>query len=254
MHANIKGEAAETNLISKRRWEETRWADYFGSFNHSQIRGTPVEQDSFCLAELIEGQTVINFRALIALMGFLKPGSSGFPLMCWRNPASPFISVFFSLRQTASDLSLGVTCTRKPPGELPHRTGELHMRMVQNVSFLKLMIFAVGFIAFTAWAAPTEAAGPLYRSTYPSKITYKLGSGLGNILFCWVEIPLEINEQIQNTDPFTGTIVGFGRGLWFTARRFVLGVVDVITFPIDIYGNNYQSIQRTEFPFIDHVE
>ncbi len=103
-------------------------------------------------------------------------------------------------------------------------------------------------------SASANAAGPLYRSTYPSKITYKLGSGIGNVLFCWVEIPLEINEQIQNTDPFTGSIVGFWRGVYFTFRRLGLGIVDIVTFPIDIYGNNYQSIQRTEFPFIDEVE
>lgn len=99
-----------------------------------------------------------------------------------------------------------------------------------------------------------SATGPLYGSTYPSKVTGKLWRGLSNTLFCWVEVPLEINEEIQDTDPFTGFFVGFGKGLWFTGRRLVLGVVDIVTFPVDIYSNNYQSVQRTEFPFIDEVE
>lgn len=99
-----------------------------------------------------------------------------------------------------------------------------------------------------------QAAGPLYRNTYPSKVTNKLGRGLGNVIFCWCEFPIEINREIQNTDPVTGTVVGFGRGLWFTVRRLGLGVVDIVTFPIDIFGNNFQSVQRTEFPFIDEVE
>lgn len=130
------------------------------------------------------------------------------------------------------------------------------MRQTDWLFRLRYMLAAAVMMAVVAFAVPTpaSAAGPLYRSTYPSKVTYKLGSGIGNILFCWAEIPLEINEEIQNTDPFTGTIVGFGKGLWFTGRRFVLGIVDVVTFPFDIYGNNYQSIQRTEFPFIDEVE
>jgi putative exosortase-associated protein (TIGR04073 family) len=101
---------------------------------------------------------------------------------------------------------------------------------------------------------PAHAVGPLYGSTYPSKITAKLGRGLGNLLFCWVEIPIEINEEIQNTDPLTGTVVGFGEGVFYTVTRLGLSVVDIVTFPVDVYGNNYQSIQRTEFPFIDEVE
>ncbi|MCC6546103.1 exosortase system-associated protein, TIGR04073 family [Candidatus Sumerlaeota bacterium] len=99
-----------------------------------------------------------------------------------------------------------------------------------------------------------RATGPLYGSTYFSKIFAKLGRGVGNIAFCWVEFPYEINHGIQNTDPTSGTFTGFFRGLYFTGQRLVLGVVDVVTFPIDIYGNNYQSIQRTEFPFIDEVQ
>ncbi len=118
--------------------------------------------------------------------------------------------------------------------------------------FLTFALLVGGMLILSAPQA--QAEGPLYRSTYPSKITYKLWSGVGNVLFCWTEIPLEINEEIQNTDPFTGSVVGFFKGLWYTGQRFVLGVVDIVTFPIDLYGNNYQSIQRTEFPFIDEVE
>lgn len=117
------------------------------------------------------------------------------------------------------------------------------------------MLAGIAFLAM-AMMAPSiaDARGPLYRTTYPSKVTHKFWSGAGNALFCWVEIPIEINEEIQNTDPFTGTLVGFGTGLWFTVQRLGLGVVDMVTCPFDIYGNNYQSIQRTEFPFIDEVE
>ncbi|MBI1290420.1 exosortase system-associated protein, TIGR04073 family [bacterium] len=114
--------------------------------------------------------------------------------------------------------------------------------------------FALGLVFSLALMVPASAVGPLYGSTYPSKITSKLGRGIGNLLFCWVEIPIEVNEEIQNTDPVTGTVVGIGEGLFYTVQRLGLSVVDIITFPIDVYGNNYQSIQRTEFPFIDEVE
>ncbi len=118
-----------------------------------------------------------------------------------------------------------------------------------------LALLGTCFALIFALSAPkVDAAGPLYRSTYPSKITNKLWRGVGNVAFCWVEIPLEINKEIQNTDPFTGSVVGFFTGLFYTGQRFVLGAVDIVTFPIDVYGNNFQSIQRTEFPFIEEVE
>ncbi|MEQ8822119.1 MAG: exosortase system-associated protein, TIGR04073 family [Sumerlaeia bacterium] len=114
--------------------------------------------------------------------------------------------------------------------------------------------FAVLLASAALAPSVTDARGPLYGVTYPSKITGKLWSGVSNCLFCWSEIPIEINSEIQSTDPFTGSVVGLGKGLYFTGQRLVLGVVDVVTFPIDVYDNNYQSIQRTEFPFIDEVE
>ena len=120
---------------------------------------------------------------------------------------------------------------------------------------LRLLTATLAVTVLVAAAAPAFAGrGPLYGSTYPSKVGGKLGRGLGNVFFCWMEFPLEINRETQNTDPVSGTAVGLGQGLWYTARRFALGAVDILTFPIDTYGNNYQSIQRTEFPFIDEVE
>lgn len=128
------------------------------------------------------------------------------------------------------------------------------MQSIRNRIAFRSLLAGIVVILTVALATPAYAAGPLYRSTYPSKITNKLGRGLGNIVFCWVEIPLEINEEIQNTDPFTGSIVGLGKGIFYTGQRLVLGAVDVVTFPVDLYGNNYQSVQRTEFPFIDEVD
>lgn len=118
------------------------------------------------------------------------------------------------------------------------------------------LAFAGLAMALTLAGAPgtADARGPLYGTTYPSKISGKLVSGVANILFCWCEIPIEINREIQNTDPLTGSVVGLGKGLAFTGQRLGLGAVDAITFPVDLYGNNYQSVQRTEFPFIDEVE
>ncbi len=127
--------------------------------------------------------------------------------------------------------------------------------MTNNKAPFRFFIIAAALLGGLMIAPQfAQARGPLYRTTYPSKITYKLWSGVGNVFFSWCEVPIEINREIQNTDPFTGTFVGLGKGFWYTGRRFVLGAVDVVTFPVDLYGNNWQSIQRTEFPFIEEVE
>src|SRR6056297_1370202 len=100
----------------------------------------------------------------------------------------------------------------------------------------RFLLAAVAFAVLVAFTPNhADAGGPLYRTTYPSKITHKMWSGVGNMLFSWCEIPIEINREIQNTDPFTGSVVGFGQGLWYTGQRFVLGLVDTVTFPVDIY-------------------
>jgi putative exosortase-associated protein (TIGR04073 family) len=128
------------------------------------------------------------------------------------------------------------------------------MRRALNRRMILLAVAAAAVIGATAAPSIADARGPLYGSTWPSKVTGKLWRGVGNTAFCWVEIPVEINREWQNTDPFTGTIQGFVQGLWFTVRRLGLGIADVVTFPVDIYSNNYQSIQREAFPFIDEVE
>ena len=115
-------------------------------------------------------------------------------------------------------------------------------------------VAGVLLLALLAIPSASHARGPLYGTTYPSKITGKLSRGVANTVFCWCEIPIEINREIQNTDPFTGSVTGLGRGVFYTGQRLVLGLVDVLTFPINVYSNNYQSIQRTDFPFIDEVE
>ncbi|MDX1973708.1 MAG: exosortase system-associated protein, TIGR04073 family [Candidatus Sumerlaeia bacterium] len=117
-----------------------------------------------------------------------------------------------------------------------------------------LLAGALCLTALVANPGVADARGPLYGSTYPSKITGKLWGGVSNVLFCWMEVPIEINREIQKTDPFTGTVVGFGQGIYYTGKRFWLGTVDAVTFPVDLYKNNYQSVQRSEFPFIDEVE
>lgn len=86
-------------------------------------------------------------------------------------------------------------------------------------------------VLFLMIAISANAAGPLYKTTRASQITNKLLRGVINIPFCFMEIPRSINQNVQNTDIFTGTFVGLGEGVFKSSKRLCYGVFETATFP-----------------------
>jgi putative exosortase-associated protein (TIGR04073 family) len=97
------------------------------------------------------------------------------------------------------------------------------------------------------------AAGPYYEKSYVSRLTHKVVRGCSNVLFCWVEIPLEMNKEIRNTAPLPGTITGVGKGSWRTVKRLGYGVWDVVTCWTGKL-DNYEKIVGTEFPGMELID
>jgi putative exosortase-associated protein (TIGR04073 family) len=95
--------------------------------------------------------------------------------------------------------------------------------------------------------------GPMYEHSQPAKMTRKLGRGVMNVLFFWVEIPTNIAHDAQQVDFFTGVITGTGKGIVEGGRRLALGVFDVVTFPIEI-PRDFENTQETEFVFWDDLD
>lgn len=95
---------------------------------------------------------------------------------------------------------------------------------------LLLMVFVMML------SIPSEATGPLYKTTRASKMTNKFLRGLLNVPLCVMEIPRSLNENIKNTDYFTGTFVGLGEGIFKSAKRLTFGVYEVSTFPAPEWG------------------
>ncbi|HPB32055.1 MAG TPA: hypothetical protein PLB62_11415 [Candidatus Sumerlaeota bacterium] len=84
---------------------------------------------------------------------------------------------------------------------------------------------------FLLLAMSAEAAGPLYMRTSPSKMTNRFLRGAISVPLCIMEIPKAINKQVQDTDLFTGCIVGAGEGTWQGGKRLLWGVLSIVTFP-----------------------
>ncbi len=118
---------------------------------------------------------------------------------------------------------------------------------------IRVMLCVIALAVFLAMTPQVSTAGPLYRTSRFSRITHKLWRGLVNVPFCLAEIPIEINREVQNYDAFGGTVKGLGQGVWYSGVRLFWAATDVVTFPIDIWGNNYGTKMRSEFPFIDET-
>ncbi len=116
-----------------------------------------------------------------------------------------------------------------------------------------LVCAALVGLALALCPSASMAGGPLYRTSRFSRMTHKLWRGLVNIPFCVAEIPIEINRETQNYDPFGGTVKGLAQGVYRTGERLLWAVADVVTFPIDVWGDNYGTKMRSEFPFVDET-
>ncbi len=123
--------------------------------------------------------------------------------------------------------------------------------MKRQIQRALLLALAVGLLCVVQ-PRPADA-GPLYRTSRFSRMTHKLWRGLVNIPFCFVEIPIEINREVQNYDPFGGICKGLAQGVYYTGHRLVWAVHDVVTFPFDDLRNNYGTKMRSEFPFLDET-
>lgn len=120
-------------------------------------------------------------------------------------------------------------------------------------SLLKLrqVCFLFGLLAVFAVSTPQVVHAQLdedvYReSTDINKMFHKLGRGLSNVLLGWVEIPKNIAKEWRQTEPFTGTIVGFVKGIGWAVARTVAGFYEVISFPFPV-PRDYQPIMYPEF-------
>ncbi|MDX2175334.1 MAG: exosortase system-associated protein, TIGR04073 family [Candidatus Sumerlaeia bacterium] len=99
----------------------------------------------------------------------------------------------------------------------------------------------------TAATAGYDTPDDAYREqTDISKMFHKLGRGVSNVLFGWIEVPRNIAKEWRKTDPFTGTILGTVQGVVWTVGRTLGGVYDVVSFPFPI-PNDYQPLMEPEF-------
>ena len=82
------------------------------------------------------------------------------------------------------------------------------------------------------------------------KMLNKLGRGLTNVLTCWVEVPRNIANEWEQTDPATGLIMGTVKGIGWGFARLASGVYETVTFPFPI-PKGYGPMIEPEFVVTD---
>ena len=83
------------------------------------------------------------------------------------------------------------------------------------------------------YCAPTVPKG----QTYGSKIGNKALRGFTNLLLSPMEIPKNVINTTNESNPFYGIIGGIFKGLMHTAGRMSSGLIDVVFFPLPTKPN-----------------
>ena len=101
-------------------------------------------------------------------------------------------------------------------------------------------------IVFSLSGVADAVEGPHYDQSFWTKRTRKLIRGGGNLVFGFVEIPVAINEEWQNLDPFTGTFVGGFKGAFRGLCRTGAGALEIVTFPFGFPRRDFKPLMTPE--------
>ena len=71
----------------------------------------------------------------------------------------------------------------------------------------------------------------------------QLGRGVSNLLIGWLEIPKNMHRVTQESGGVAGATTGFFAGVWRGGVREVVGVLEIVTFPM-----GWPPIVEPEFP------
>lgn len=105
------------------------------------------------------------------------------------------------------------------------------MRNIQKSLILTAALLALSLPAHAA-KTPASGADQAASQSYAGTIGAKAGTGILNTATGFVEIPKTMITTSQNEGIAVGLTAGFFKGLANMLGRTVMGVVDLVTFPI----------------------
>ena len=113
------------------------------------------------------------------------------------------------------------------------------MRKLERTHRVAAGIAAALFLGL--WAPEAHAAGS-------NPAARKLGRGVANIALSFTEIPLTMIDVGQDHGGVAGATWGLVQGVGSTVVRMLVGVVEVVTFPLPFPKVGYGPMIQPEFP------
>src|SRR3989338_4022873 len=94
------------------------------------------------------------------------------------------------------------------------------------------------------WADLSSAPDSPAQVDYDTGVGQKLGRGLGNVAFGWLEIPKGIQDIGDQRNFIAGLTWGPIQGIGKALIRTVAGVYEVATFPVPLPPNFEQLVKQ----------
>jgi putative exosortase-associated protein (TIGR04073 family) len=117
------------------------------------------------------------------------------------------------------------------------------------------LLLAATVFAFSSTHAqtnqPPRSPTPIKQPTGDQNAGRKLGRGISNLLFGIVEVPNQITQTTSERGGAAGCSFGIGKGLMRWIGRELVGVYEIVTFPLPI-PHGYKPIMKPEWPNEDY--
>jgi len=113
-------------------------------------------------------------------------------------------------------------------------------------SFLCAVLISLLLLA-PALAQAQLSPGPLVTWEDAPGPVRKLGRGLANTLFGFLELPLAIQRVHYLEGAIPASTFGVASGLAAAATRTALGIYEVITFPFPLSKSGFRPLVEPEF-------
>lgn len=98
------------------------------------------------------------------------------------------------------------------------------------------------FLCASAWAYAEKSPSDISREDYGTAASEKLGRGISNVAFGWLDIPKGIESVGQEHNFLAGLTWGPIYGTGQALKRTLVGAYEVVTFPVP-----QEPIVRPEF-------
>lgn len=115
-----------------------------------------------------------------------------------------------------------------------------------SIKFILLFGVFLSFVYPKLTEAYNSEVSPITNVDYGTGVGKKLGRGISNVAFGWLELPKAVEDVGKENGFFSAITWGPIYGLGKTAMRTLAGAYEVATFPAPV-PQNFEPLIKPEF-------